>query len=149
MPYISLQEAFTYFFGMSRGMITHFCLCHEKCIRASKCRYLESFRFCASEVLEMLPHLKMQSEKVHCKEIFFSSKPKLSLRFPQDYPANTVRGRVCLGQRLNWDEDRRKETSDIYIKPRMIAVAVSFLSFMYFLYLRHKYVQHINMLVAN
>ena len=25
--------------------------------------------FCASEVLEMLLHLKMQSEKVHCKEV--------------------------------------------------------------------------------
>ena len=57
----------------------------------------------------------------------------------QDYPANTVRGRICLGERLNWDEDTRKETSDIYVKPRMIAIAVSFLPFVYFLYLRHKY----------
>ena len=36
----------------------------------------------------------------------------------QDYPANTVRGRVCLGLRLDWDRDTTKETSDIYIKPR-------------------------------
>jgi hypothetical protein len=36
----------------------------------------------------------------------------------QDYPANTVRGRICLGLRLDWDADRTKETSDIYIKPR-------------------------------
>ena len=57
----------------------------------------------------------------------------------QDYPANTVRGRVCLGERLNWDQDTRKETSDIYIKPRMIAIAVSFVPFLYFLFLRHKY----------
>ena len=95
---------------------------------------------------------------------------KTFFKIPQDYPANTVRGRICLGERLNWDKDRRKETSDIYIKPRyvkviyikprykyvkydiyikprMIAVAVSFLSFMYFLYLRHKCVQHVNKLM--
>ena len=38
----------------------------------------------------------------------------------QDYPANTVRGRICLGLRLDWDKDPgqvfSKETSDIYIK---------------------------------
>jgi len=61
-----------------------------------------------------------------------------TIMWTEDYPANTVRGRICLGERLNWDEDRRKETSDIYIKPRMIAIAVSFLPFVYFLYLRHK-----------
>ena len=38
--------------------------------------------------------------------------------FFKDYPANTARGRVCLGLRLNWDQDTTKETSDIYIKPR-------------------------------
>ena len=34
----------------------------------------------------------------------------------QDYPTNTVRGRICMGLRLDWDKDRTKETSDIYIK---------------------------------
>ena len=34
----------------------------------------------------------------------------------QDYPANTVRGRICMGLRLDWDKDGTKETSDIYIK---------------------------------
>jgi hypothetical protein len=41
-----------------------------------------------------------------------------SVMLGQDYPANTVRGRICLGLRLDWDADRTKETSDIYIKPR-------------------------------
>ena len=44
-----------------------------------------------------------------------------------------------MGQRLNWDQDTRKETSDIYIKPRMIAIAVTFVPFIYFLFLRYKY----------
>ena len=43
-----------------------------------------------------------------------------------------------MGLRLNWDESRSKETSDIYIKPRLIAVAVSFVPFLYFLFLRHR-----------
>ena len=38
----------------------------------------------------------------------------------QDYPANTVRGRICLALRLDWDRDGSKETSDIYIKPRWV-----------------------------
>ena len=42
----------------------------------------------------------------------------LLLLFPKDYPGNTVKGRICLGQRLDWDRDTTKETSDIYIKPR-------------------------------
>ena len=41
----------------------------------------------------------------------------------QDYPANTVRGRVCLGLRLDWDADTTKETSDIYVKQRAIVIA--------------------------
>ena len=59
----------------------------------------------------------------------------------QDYPANTVRGRICLGlrldwdkvwdlfksicQHLNWEQDPgqvfSKETSDIYIKVKLLA----------------------------
>ena len=42
----------------------------------------------------------------------------------QDYPANTVRGRICLGLRLDWDQDPgqvfKKETSDIYIKVEFV-----------------------------
>ena len=37
----------------------------------------------------------------------------------QEYPKNTVRGRVCLGLRLDWDLNSTKETSDIYVKPRL------------------------------
>ena len=33
----------------------------------------------------------------------------------------------------------RKETSDIYLKPRMIIIATSFVPFVYFTYLKHKY----------
>ena len=39
----------------------------------------------------------------------------------QEYPKNTVRGRVCLGLRLDWDLNSTKETSDIYVKPRSVA----------------------------
>ena len=38
----------------------------------------------------------------------------------QDYPANTVRGRICMGLRLDWDKDGTKETSDIYIKVLLV-----------------------------
>ena len=47
----------------------------------------------------------------------------------QDYPKNTVRGRVCLGLRLDWDLNSTKETSDIYVKPR--SFHTSFLSSKY------------------
>ena len=44
----------------------------------------------------------------------------------QDYPANTVRGRICLGLRLDWDQDPgqvfKKETSDIYIKVEFVSL---------------------------
>ena len=46
-----------------------------------------------------------------------------SVMFSPDYPANTVKGRICLLYRLDWDKDRLKETSDIYIKPRLIVMA--------------------------
>ena len=49
-----------------------------------------------------------------------------SVMLGQDYPANTVRGRLCLGLRLDWDRDSTKETSDVYIKPRMIVLALTF-----------------------
>ena len=41
-------------------------------------------------------------------------------KLSQDYPENTVRGRVCLGLRLDWDLNSTKETSDIYVKPRLV-----------------------------
>ena len=43
--------------------------------------------------------------------------------FSESYPANTVKGRICLGYRLDWDKDKSKGTSDIYIKPRLIVIA--------------------------
>ena len=46
-----------------------------------------------------------------------------SVMFSPVYPANTVKGRICLLHRLDWDKDRLKETSDIYIKPRLIVMA--------------------------
>ena len=50
---------------------------------------------------------------------FLENVPYAKLNFIyQNYPRNTVRGRICLGLRLDWDVDRKKETSDIYIKPR-------------------------------
>ena len=46
----------------------------------------------------------------------------------ENYPENTVKGRICLGLRLDWDKDITKETSDIYIKPRLIVIALVFVS---------------------
>ena len=46
-----------------------------------------------------------------------------SVMFSESYPANTVKGRICLGYRLDWDKDKSKGTSDIYIKPRLIVMA--------------------------
>ena len=43
----------------------------------------------------------------------------------KNYPENTVKGRICLGLRLDWDKDRTKETSDVYIKPRLIVVVLT------------------------
>ena len=48
-----------------------------------------------------------------------------SVMFDSLYPANTVKGRICLKLRLDWDKDRSKETSDIYIKPRLIVIAMT------------------------
>ena len=48
-----------------------------------------------------------------------------SVMFHSVYPANTVKGRICLKLRLDWDKDRSKETSDIYIKPRLIVIAMT------------------------
>ena len=53
----------------------------------------------------------------------------ISIRFTQalaeDYPKNTIIGRICLNLRLDWDTDNSKSTSDIYIKPRLIIIAFS------------------------
>ena len=48
-----------------------------------------------------------------------------SVMFDNLWPANTVKGRICLHLRLNWDKDNTKETSDIYIKPRLIVIAMT------------------------
>ena len=47
--------------------------------------------------------------------------PSTICEISQEYPKNTVRGRVCLGLRLDWDLNSTKETSDIYVKPRSVA----------------------------
>ena len=48
-------------------------------------------------------------------------RPSTICENSQEYPKNTVRGRVCLGLRLDWDLNSTKETSDIYVKPRSVA----------------------------
>ena len=48
-----------------------------------------------------------------------------SVMFDSLWPANTVKGRICLALRLDWDKDHTKETSDIYIKPRLIVIAMT------------------------
>ena len=62
-----------------------------------------------------------------------------------EYPQNTVKGRICLGQRLDWDKDNSKETSDIYIKPRLIILALVlcslFLTFYLFIYKARKFIK--------
>ena len=74
------------------------------------------------------PFLHCQPEKLSLSAKLSSDRRGYIFRilqkdFPgmlQDYPANTVRGRICLGLRLDWDKDPgqvfSKETSDIYIK---------------------------------
>ena len=48
-----------------------------------------------------------------------------SVMFSSNYPDNTVKGRICLTHRLDWDQDKRsKKTSDIYVKPRLIVLAL-------------------------
>ena len=48
-----------------------------------------------------------------------------SVMFSSNYPDNTVKGRICLSHRLDWDQDKRsKKTSDIYVKPRLIVLAL-------------------------
>ena len=49
-----------------------------------------------------------------------------------------MRGRVCLGLRLDWDLDSSKETSDIYIKFRLIMLAITLVPFVYLKYLIHR-----------
>ena len=68
-----------------------------------------------------------------------------STMISNDYPENTVKGRICLGLRLDWDKDNSKETSDIYIKPRLIILAVVlcslFLTFYLFFYKAQKFIK--------
>jgi hypothetical protein len=59
---------------------------------------------------------------------FFSTYSYLpwmtSTTIADNYPENTVKGRICLGLRLDWDKDDSKETSDVYLKPRLIVIDV-------------------------
>ena len=49
---------------------------------------------------------------------FFSTYSYLpwmtSTTIADNYPENTVKGRICLGLRLDWDKDNSKETPDVY-----------------------------------
>ena len=46
----------------------------------------------------------------------------------EEYPQNTIQGRICLNLRLNWDQDNSRRTSDIYIKPQILIAAHTFIS---------------------
>ena len=61
-----------------------------------------------------------------------------SVMFSANYPDNTVKGRICMNHRLDWDQDKRsKKTSDIYIKPRLIVLALTMtVGFMMFFMIR-------------
>ena len=45
---------------------------------------------------------------------------------------------MCITLRLDWDQDSSKETSDIYIKFRLIMLAVTLVPFVYLKYLIHR-----------
>ena len=53
----------------------------------------------------------------------------------EDYPQSTVKGRICLHLRLEWDKDKTKETSDIYIKPRLMVLAFTIASSLFLFYM--------------
>ena len=48
---------------------------------------------------------------------------------------------MCMGLRLDWDQDSSKETSDIYIKFRLIMLAVTLVPFVYLKYLIHRSIE--------
>ena len=107
-----------------------------------------------------------RSRFVHCCFLTFTISFFLYTFLPwmtasaivKDYPENTVKGRICLGLRIDWDKDQTKETSDIYIKPRLIVFAFTCLSAFWFLYISHLWIQgknfasvrkHLEVLVSN
>ena len=62
-----------------------------------------------------------------------------SVMFLENYPDNTVKGRICLNHRLDWDQNKRsKETSDIYIKPRLVVLALTLTIGLMMFYLIHR-----------
>ena len=62
-----------------------------------------------------------------------------TVMFSEDYPDNTVRGRICLSHRLDWDQNKRsKETSDIYVKPRLVVLALTMIGGLMMFYLVHR-----------
>jgi hypothetical protein len=40
-----------------------------------------------------------------------------------DYPQNTIVGRICLNLRLDWDKNNSNETEDIYIQTQLLVAA--------------------------
>ena len=64
----------------------------------------------------------------------------------EDFPKSTVKGRICLQLRLDWDKDQLKETYiDIYIKPRLMVLAVTLTSslflFYHFVFKSHRFIR--------
>ena len=52
-----------------------------------------------------------------------------------EYPDNTVKGRICLGHRLNWDLKDTKNTLNVYIKPRVMIITFVMISVFFNCYL--------------
>ena len=62
-----------------------------------------------------------------------------TVMFSEIYPDNTVKGRICLNHRLNWDQNTRfKETSDIYVKPRLVVLALTITGGLMMFHLIHR-----------
>ena len=53
----------------------------------------------------------------------------------ENYPENTVKGRICMGRRLDWKEREEKITSDVYVKPRLIIITFMMISIFFHCYL--------------
>ena len=50
---------------------------------------------------------------------------RISKAREQDYPQNTIVGRICLNLRLDWDKNESKKTQDIYIKVQLLVAALT------------------------
>ena len=43
----------------------------------------------------------------------------------KDYPQNTIKGRICLNLRLDWDKNDSKKTKDLYIKSQLLVASLT------------------------